>query len=223
MSRREAVFVDVDETLIRCKSMLDFLRYYYCRQSWLNCWGRLRFFSVKLPMMLAARIGVPRAKLNRYYYRRYRQVNYASLQSYGQDWFRSRLNAGDFFRSSVLLVIKQHQQQGAKVVLVSGSFLPLLQPISDYVGADAIRCTDLVLRAGVLTGELQAEPMISGQKALAAKAYCHEHEFSLSQAYAYGDHHSDMPLLELVANPVVVAAAKPMRDIARQRGWAILD
>lgn len=223
MSRREVVFVDVDETLIRCKSMLDFLRYYYCRQSWLSCWGRLRFSCVKLPMMLSALVGVPRAKLNRFYYRRYRQVNYASLQSYGRDWFKSRLSGGDFFRTTVLQAIKQHQQQGAKVVLVSGSFLPLLEPISDYVGADTIFCTDLVLRSGVLTGQLQSEPMIAGEKALAAKAYCDEHGFSLSQAVAYGDHHSDLPLLELVANPVVVAAAKPMRDIALQRGWAVLD
>jgi len=47
-------------------------------------------------------------------------------------------------------------------------------------------------------------------------------EVDLSQSFAYGDSISDVPLLELVGNPVAVYPDSQLWDHASQRGWRIL-
>ena len=46
--------------------------------------------------------------------------------------------------------------------------------------------------------------------------------FDLGKSYAYGNHQSDLPLLELVGNPHVVEPSTTLEKIAHQRSWPIL-
>ena len=43
----------------------------------------------------------------------------------------------------------------------------------------------------------------------------------LTNSYAYSDHESDLPLLELVGKPVAVTPTGQLRRIAIDRGWKI--
>ena len=45
----------------------------------------------------------------------------------------------------------------------------------------------------------------------------------LSQSYAYSDSITDLPMLEVVGNPVAVNPDKDLRRIAEERGWQIRD
>jgi len=45
----------------------------------------------------------------------------------------------------------------------------------------------------------------------------------LERSYAYTDHHSDIPLLKLVGNPVVVNPSFFLRRAAVKNNWPILE
>ena len=41
-------------------------------------------------------------------------------------------------------------------------------------------------------------------------------------SYAYGDSFSDLPVLELVGNPVAVNPEEKLRSVAKARNWEII-
>ena len=43
----------------------------------------------------------------------------------------------------------------------------------------------------------------------------------LAHSYAYSDHESDLPILELVGKPVAVTPTEKLRRIAIDRSWKI--
>jgi phosphoserine phosphatase len=47
-------------------------------------------------------------------------------------------------------------------------------------------------------------------------------ELDLKKSYAYGNHHSDLPLLETVGNPHAVEPNSVLEKIAHHRSWPIL-
>ena len=49
--------------------------------------------------------------------------------------------------------------------------------------------------------------------------------FSVNEAecFGYGDHISDLPMLNFVGNPVVVAGDNELTTIAQKQGWEILS
>ncbi|MBC8249703.1 MAG: haloacid dehalogenase-like hydrolase, partial [Anaerolineales bacterium] len=47
-------------------------------------------------------------------------------------------------------------------------------------------------------------------------------EVDLSQSFAYGDSIFDVPVLELVGNPVAVYPDSQLWDYASEKGWQIL-
>jgi phosphoserine phosphatase len=50
----------------------------------------------------------------------------------------------------------------------------------------------------------------------------HQLKLDLEKSYAYGNHHSDLPLLEIVGNPHAVEPNSILEKIAHQRAWPIL-
>ena len=84
------------------------------------------------------------------------------------------------------------------MVLVSGSFEPLLRYIQLAVDADHILCTEAEVIDGVYTGEIKGQPCIGEHKRDALLKYALLHHISLSSSFAYGDDVTDMQMIEAV-------------------------
>ena len=50
-----------------------------------------------------------------------------------------------------------------------------------------------------------------------------EHDYDLTKCYAYTDSQTDLPMLELVGNPVAVNPDSELRKIATEHEWPVLD
>jgi len=50
-----------------------------------------------------------------------------------------------------------------------------------------------------------------------------KNEETLTGSTFYSDSHNDLPLLELVDNPVAVNADKILTQIAEKKGWEVLN
>jgi HAD superfamily hydrolase (TIGR01490 family) len=209
------VFCDVDETLIACESIVDFFPYYFDGPPGSRLRGKHeRFFG---PLLTLVRQGAAREVLNRSYYRSYAGEPVADVTASGARWHDERAAQGRLYVTAMRETLAAHRRAGAEVVLVSGSFAPLLDPISAAVQARAVLGTRLLVEAGRYTGEIDA-PMIGDHKADAIRAFLGQHpEVDPGRCFAYGDHASDVPMLSCVGRPIVVGSDPELRAWAEAR------
>ena len=124
---------------------------------------------------------------------------------------------------NILAKVKDHQRKGHVLILISGSPRYLLEPVVEDIGFDHLLCTDLeVGNDGLLTGRAKGPLCIDKTKRILALKLAQNHAIDLSRSYAYGNHQSDIPLLESVGYPFVVEPTAPLRKIALQRQWPML-
>ena len=55
------------------------------------------------------------------------------------------------------------------------------------------------------------------------RRFAAEHDLDLEASWAYSDSVSDLPMLELVGNPVAVNPDAELAAIARERGWRTMQ
>ncbi|GIF08519.1 HAD family hydrolase [Actinoplanes siamensis] len=205
------VFSDVDETLITVKSMFDFLRYQLVRQH--GDAGEVRYERIMAMVHNMAGDGAPRADINRFYYRHYADQSVETIGRLAEDWFAERTaSRRGFYIEATREALSAHRAAGATVVLVSGSFPPLLEPLAREVGADAVLCTRPIVADGRYTGEV-ATPVIGTGKSTAVLGVLESRpDVDPRDCWAYGDHVSDLPMLELVGHPVAVGENQELRQ-----------
>jgi phosphoserine phosphatase len=88
---------------------------------------------------------------------------------------------------------------------------------------DHLLCTDLeVDKNGLMTGKPAGLVCVDHHKKVLTLKLAQQLELDLQKSYAYGNHHSDVPLLETVGNPHVVEPNSILEKIAHQRSWPIL-
>ena len=133
-------------------------------------------------------------------------------------------------REEVIASLRVHQAAGERIVLVSGTYQPVLEafaarmvaelplPGGEGVGIDAIG-TPLELRDGLLTGRLVTPLNVADTKA----QRLHD-TLARERLYAaYGDTEADIPMLLLGDRPVAVYPDDGLRRTARELGWTILE
>lgn len=167
--------------------------------------------------------GVPRADINRFYYSHYAGESVATISRLADDWFAERGAATrGFYIESTRRALADHRAAGAGVVLVSGSFPALLEPLAREVGAEAILCTRPLAADGRYTGEVATPVIGEGKRAAVSGQLAARPEVDPRDCYAYGDHVSDLPMLELVGHPVVVGDDDALRELLVRRAGSSL-
>lgn len=213
-------FFDVDDTLIRIKSMFDFYRY-WCHQV-LQRPELHDIFEENFAHMRA--VGRSREELNRAYYRYFAGVEPEIIYRAGAGWAAAHLEcAEDFFVASVLAELQRLQDLGVVPVFVSGSFAALLEPIALWLGVPHIITTQLKVGVdGLYTGEIAPPQTIGMGKALAVQEFLRRQSTSPSSCYAFGDDISDLPMLDVVGHPVAVGTGTSLALHAAEVSWPVI-
>lgn len=120
-------------------------------------------------------------------------------------------------------LIAEHQAAGRRIYIVSSSPEEVVRPLARHFGVSGVIAT----RAQVgpdnrYTGELEFYAY-GQQKADAIRALADRDDIDLSGCYAYTDSITDVPMLEVVGNPVAVNPDKELRHVAEEREWEIRD
>lgn len=213
------VFFDVDETLIRPKSMFDFLQYWYEHTH--GAQGPAMYAERWASIRVLINQGMSRHQLNRLYYSWFAGVSYKDLELAGRAWFDQRCRAGGLFKEAVVQRLHTLRQSGIEPVLVSGSMVPLLAPLAGWLGVEHLLCAELQLDGGLVTGEL-LQGAIGPEKQLRLHTFLQQHGVSNKVCHAYGDHISDLAMLEAVDYPHAVDPCAALREVAESRHWPIL-
>jgi HAD superfamily hydrolase (TIGR01490 family) len=218
MGRTRIAYFDVDGTLTTGTSLFGFLDYY------LSATGHppqdYQRAQQKLKAMTA--MGVPREETNRAYFDNLVGAQAADVTDLAQEWFKSELRQGGYFNPHAVQALSEHQAAGHVTILVSGSFPALLEPIAAHLGTDETWCTSPEISHGRYTGRLTAPPMIGRHKAEAVLVAASAHRADVGECTGYGDHASDLPMLETTGHAVVVGGDEELRRTARARGWRLL-
>jgi len=221
MNTPRFAFFDVDETLKNVKSMDSFQSFYHRRR-----WGRLGsqiadWRSCRRLERLIIK-GADRTQVNTAFFEEFRGGRPEKVQVAAISWFEHIRTSADFFIEPVLAALRKHQQDGTKPVFVSGSSVEILQPLADQLQVHHILANRLEVDAGRYTGRLLSPQTIGAGKREAVNFFLMAHGAEPSGCFAYGDHLSDLPLLETVGHPTVVARNNDLIAIARERGWPII-
>lgn len=215
--KQVAAFFDFDKTLLTVESAKPGLRYLYDRSE-----VTLSFvLSIMAANFLYQRHLINEETMARLMLRLYRGKPLHKFEENAVAFYEECIKP--LLASNIVSCVRSHQQKGHLLVLVSGSVRYLLRPVVDDLGFDRLLCSDLEVKNGLLTGNTVGPICVDVQKRLQVKQLAEAENLDLAESYAYGNHQSDIPLLELVGRAFVVEPTRPLRKIAAERGWPVLS
>jgi len=125
-------------------------------------------------------------------------------------------------RPEILESFEMHRANGAAVVLLSSATSPICEPVADHLELDGLICTHLETEDGTFTGRTLGQLVYGMEKKQRMLSFCLEHASDASDAWYYGDSHTDRFVMEAVGNPVAVSPDKRLKKIALREKWSIL-
>jgi phosphoserine phosphatase len=120
-------------------------------------------------------------------------------------------------------LLQNHKRAGREVYIASSSPEDYLALLAEALGIDGVIGTRAKVVDGRYTGELDG-PMVHGpEKAARVAQLAEERGIDLARSFAYSDSVNDLPMLEMVGNPVAMNPDRKLATIARRKGWQIID
>jgi HAD superfamily hydrolase (TIGR01490 family) len=136
------------------------------------------------------------------------------------DWFRRYVETHvcDLGRRAV----EHHRARGDLLAIVTGASPYAARPLARRLGIPHVVSSELEVDSqGIFTGRF-VEPLCYGNgKIVRTRRLAEEHGFTLEESTFYSDSYTDLPLLEAVAEPVIVNPDPRLERLARKRGWRI--
>ncbi len=214
-----AAFFDLDRTLMEGSSAFQFGRAAYragllsrrqlIADGWANLMFRLRGASDEASHELRDRISESLAG-----------TRVKDLERLGVDVLAGVLPR---IYPQVLSLAYEHQDAGRRAYIVTAASQELADTLAHVLALDgAIGSQFSEVRDGVYTGHPTGLFIYGNEKALAIQRLAEREGLDLAQCYAYSDSASDLPMLRLVGNPVVVNPDSALVKVARAERWEVL-
>jgi len=119
-------------------------------------------------------------------------------------------------------LIQAHRRMGHTLVLASSATRFQVDPMARAIEADAVLCTRISERDGIVTGRVEGATLWGEAKGAAVKALAAERGIVLARSYGYSNGDEDVPFLQAVGIPCAVEPETGLAELAEQRGWPIL-
>ncbi len=129
-------------------------------------------------------------------------------------------------RPEALQLVRQHQQAGDTVLIVTATNEFVTRPIAQALGVPELLAMQLARdESGWYTGEIAGTPTMREGKVLRMEQWLVERQLAWRDVEStfYSDSMNDVPLLEKVDHPVATNPDARLRALAQERGWRILD
>ena len=123
--------------------------------------------------------------------------------------------------SEVIAEIGMHKENNATTVILSSSLVQICREMADHLGMDDIVCSELEIADGYLTGFPKGRLCYGSEKVSGLTSYCEKNNSKIEDAWYYGDSISDLPVLNIVGNPVCVNPDSMLLKSARENDWKI--
>lgn len=211
------VFFDLDDSLINKDANSLWIKWRFKRERW----AMVEAMQALASLYRAYKKGsVTHSRLSNYYRTRTRGMTLSEYQQRVDEFFTERGNFHIYPQAASLLFA--YKRQGTELVMITGSDDVVARAYAKELGIPHVISNRLWEKSGEILGLQQ--PMCYGEgKVELARQFLTERGLDFSHAAFYTDSHSDAPLLEKVAQPVVLNPNKALREMALQRHWPCLD
>lgn len=129
-----------------------------------------------------------------------------------------------------LALVRQHQQAGDAVIIVTATNEFVTRPIAQAFGVPDLIAVELERQhlldgSGWITGEIKGVPSFREGKVTRVAQWLasRQLDWSAVESTFYTDSINDLSLLEQVTHPVATNPDARLRAIASERGWRILE
>jgi HAD superfamily hydrolase (TIGR01490 family) len=126
-------------------------------------------------------------------------------------------------RPEAQALLDMHEAAGRDVYIVSASPVEIVGELARALGIEGGLGTVSEIVDGVYTGQLDGPFMYGDGKAEKIASIAKERGYELQSCYAYSDSGSDLPMMQLVGNPVAVNPDRALQSVAHHRGWPIVE
>jgi HAD superfamily hydrolase (TIGR01490 family) len=127
---------------------------------------------------------------------------------------------------SALALVREHQQAGDAVAIITATNEFITRPIADAFGVRDLIATELARdEQGRVNGRIRGTPSFREGKVARLDQWLKQRgqtRDSFECIYFYSDSTNDLPLLEQVSHPVATNPSPALAQIAQARGWPIL-
>ena len=210
-----AVF-DLEGTIVTSNVVENYL---WLRLADLPVWewpGELADVARRLPGYLAADRR-DRGDFLRAFYRRYAGASVEGVEQLIADQMGEVLLRR--VSSAAIRRIRAHREAGHRTILITGAIEPVVKPLRPLF--DDVIATQLGSEDGRFTGYLDSPPLVGEARAAWLRRHAEGLGIDLESSYAYGDSHSDLPLLQAVRHPVAVNPDVGLYRVARRKRWPV--
>lgn len=219
-TRRGAVIIDLDNTLVRGSALFHFgaflvrrrriaarhvLRFAVAEAAY--AWAHVE--PADLPSEVARRgLGLVRGR---------RQ---AEVASWAREFSTNQLSR--YLIADLALAIDDFRRAGYATFIATASPQELADAVAETLRLDGAIGTRSAVVNGVYTGALEGAIAHGEFKARRVRTLLEERGFDPREAFALSDSVTDLPLLSMVGNPVAVNPDRELNRIASANDWRIL-
>jgi len=129
-------------------------------------------------------------------------------------------------QASAIDLVRQHQQNGDLCCIVTATNSFVTAPVARAFGIEHLIGTLPEYINGRFTGRVSGIPSYQAGKVTRVNMWLESMGKKMddfTETYFYSDSQNDLPLLEIVSNPVATNPNESLRKMAHENGWPILD
>lgn len=126
------------------------------------------------------------------------------------------------FNPEVLALLEEHRTNNIHTMLVSGAYTSLIQAATKGLNFNTVIGTNIPFKNESFDTTAPIYHIQGERKNEMIYAALEDKEIDWKNSFAYADSYSDLPVLELVGNPVAVQPEQRLRTIAEERIWKII-
>ena len=145
----------------------------------------------------------------------------AQLEQWHREFMRDCVEPIILAKGEALL--DEHRRAGDKLLIITATNRFVTAPIAERLGVETLIATECEMQDGRYTGRSTDVPCFREGKVTRLTRWLEETGHSLQDSYFYSDSMNDLPLLELVANPIAVDPDPNLRAKAEQLGWPVIS
>jgi HAD superfamily hydrolase (TIGR01490 family) len=206
----------MDRTLLRCETASLYVRYQreIGEASWRDM-ARALFWVTQYTFGV-----LDAAKVSERVVRQFEGIPEILMSARCDDWFRNYVER--HITDGGRRAVHEHLAAGDICAIVTGASRYASLPLARILGIEHLVSSVLeVDESGRFTGRVERPLCFGAGKLERAERLAAECGFRIEEATFYTDSLSDLPLLERVAEPVVVNPDPRLRREAARRGWRV--
>jgi HAD superfamily hydrolase (TIGR01490 family) len=116
-------------------------------------------------------------------------------------------------------LIEKHRAQGDRLLIITATNEFVTKPIATLLGIEELLGCAVELKDGLMTGKPTGTLTYREGKVTRLREWLTIEQENLAGAWFYSDSHNDLPLLDIVDNPVLVDPDATLAQLGNQRGW----